>query len=78
MYLAFVHFTCCLVFSLTVCYSALNCVAVWLQYPPDPMNHAKTFALWELFNWYKSFLPDHFGQAEMNDLNMLSNKTSTA
>jgi len=50
------------------------------------MNHVKIlkgqphrFALWQLVpNWYKSFPPDHFGQAEMNASTMLSNKTITA
>jgi len=53
---------------------------------PNPMNYAKIFksplrqsALWQLVpNWYKSFPPDHFGQAEINDSTMLSNNTSTA
>ena len=52
-------------------------------FPPDPMNHVKIFkgplhqyALWELVpNWYKSFSPDHFGQAEMKDSNMLTKKS---
>ena len=50
------------------------------------MNHVKLlkgqprrFALWELVpNSYQSFPPVHFGQAEMNESTMLSNKTSTA
>jgi len=50
------------------------------------MNHAEIFkgqpfryASWELVpDWYKTFPPDHFGQAEMNDATMLINKSSTA
>jgi len=50
------------------------------------MNHVKIFkgqshrfTFWELVpNWYKSFPPDHFGQAEINDSTMLSNESSTA
>jgi len=39
----------------------------------------RRFALWELVpNWCNSFLPDRFGQLEMNDITMLSNETSTA
>jgi len=29
-------------------------------------------------NWYATILPDHFGQSEMNNSTVLSNKTSTA
>ena len=54
--------------------------------PPDHMNHVKIlkgqphqFALWELvFNWYKTFPPDHFGRVEMKQPVGLSNKTSAA
>jgi len=50
------------------------------------MNHVKIlkgqphqFALWELvFNWYKTFPPDHFGRVEMKQPVGLSNKTSAA
>jgi len=50
------------------------------------MKHAKTvkgqprrYASSELVHrLYKSFPPDHFGQAEMNVSNTLSNKSSTA
>jgi len=52
------------------------------------MNHVKIFmgqprrfALSELVQaWHKpvTFLPDHFGQVEINDSTMLRNKTSTA
>ena len=49
-------------------------------YPSDHVNHVKTlkgqpcrFALRDLeSNWYKSFLPDHIGHAEMNDSTMLT------
>jgi len=56
--------------------------------PPAPVNHSKIFkgpdnlplGRWYLTGayWYETFQPDHFGQAEMNDSTMLSNKTSTA
>ena len=57
-----------------------------LSEPPDPINHVKQikgqprqFSLSELVQaCYKTFLPDHFGQVEINDSTMLSNKTSTA
>ena len=62
------------------------CTHVHTCSPPDPMNHVKIlkgwprrFTLWALVpNWYKTFPPDYFGQAEMNDSTMLRNKTSTA
>jgi len=60
--------------------------------PPDPMNHIRPinhinkkskdtprqFDLSELVpNWYKQFLPDHFGRVEMKKPTRLSNNTST-
>ena len=53
----------------------------------NPINHIELFkdqplqfVLWELVpNWYKSFLTDHFDQAEMmNDSIILCNNTSIA
>ena len=47
-------------------------------YPPDPVHYAKVikcqfrgFAFCELVpHWYKSFLPEHFGQAEKGQAEM--------
>ena len=54
--------------------------------PPAPMNHVKIFEGWPLRDapselvqlWYKTFPPDHGGQAELKNPTRLSNKTSTA